>query len=537
MACARGADQMKILCLSLLRLGDIIQHRQLVRSVMAKHPEAEIHLLCHSQFAQVEDLFAEPVKFHFIPYQDLQKILVERGQNPQAAFELLDHCLGKIKAEKFSLVYDLTHTFLSDAIRKALAIPSVKPQALWKTYLEDHATITAGSRFHLIEILARSLGLEIAASVKSSAAREKIIVLQTLTSDQKKNWSLSSFQKLVTCIEQELPEYQIQILSSPNEQEQLLQVFGKDLLFVSTMKQAQDLLRRASLLISLDTSLLHLAAQEDCPTVGLFLGGADPRKTGPLLSGALLLHGKSSCAPCSHSNPCPQPRHFCEELISVDQVFLALKHQLGKDSNMLAAERVVFQKNAYSLRNMKATPGSLDQAFEEIIWRYYLDGAWQEELPRVNSQVRQFLTENSQASPEMKLQFIRRQKTLAGEFQLCLETLEDAMKKISFLCIGQFEQQTDQVNTIRQDILGKLFHWTQQFAGQQDLFHRLQLTLENEVASAFELYRRLKSPFEEFQCLTVIRNQFADHLSGLRGEQDGKGEIKWTRPTPPSLKD
>ena len=197
---------------------------------------------------------------------------------------------------------------------------------------------------------------------------------------------------------------------------------------------------------------------------------------------------------------------------------------------------MIFQKNAYSLRSMKVTAGSLDQSFEEIIWRHYLDGTWQEELPRVNSQVRQFLTENSQASPEMKLQLIRRQKTLAGEFQLCLETLEEAMKKISFLCVSPTEPQTDRVNAIRKDILGKLFHWTRQFSEQQDLFHRLQMTLENEVASAFELYRRLKSPFEEFQCLTAIRNQFADHLLNLHSERDAKGEMKWTRPTPPSLK-
>jgi|GEM_PF-1781280 len=524
---------MKILCLSLLRLGDIIQHRQLVRSAMAQHPGAEIHLLCHSQFAQAQDLFSEPVKFHFIPYQDLQKILVERRQNPKAAVQILEGCLEKIKTEGFALVYDLTHTFFSDAIRKALAIPAVKPNHLWKTYLEEHATVTAGSRFHLMEILARSLGLDLTPSPLSTSAREKIIVLQTLTSDQKKNWSLGSFQKLVTKIQSELPDYQIQILASPNEKMQLCKEFSEDLIFVSTMKQAQDLLRRAAVLISLDTSLLHLAAQEDCPIVGIFLGGADPRKTGPLMKEALLLHGKSSCAPCAHSSPCGQARHLCEDFISVDSVFSALQHQL-KGSDMLASERVIFQKNAYSLRNTKVSPESLDQTFEEMIWRYYLDGAWQEELPRVNSQVRQFLTENSQVSPEMKLQLIRRQKTLAGEFQLCLATLEDVMKKISFLCLGSSEQQTHRVNTVREEVLGKLLHWTKQFSEQQDLFHRLQLTLQSEVASAFELYRRLKSPFEEFQCLTMIRMQFADQLGHLIDSNEG---MKWTKPMSQSLKD
>src|SRR6185312_923365 len=139
-----------------------------------------------------------------------------------------------------------------------------------------------------------------------------------------------------------------------------------------------------------------------------------------------------------------------------------------------------------------------------------------------------------QVSPEMKLQLIRRQKTLAGEFQLCLATLEDVMKKISFLCLGSSEQQTHRVNTVREEVLGKLLHWTKQFSEQQDLFHRLQLTLQSEVASAFELYRRLKSPFEEFQCLTMIRMQFADQLGHLIDSNEG---MKWTKPMSQSLKD
>ncbi len=47
---------MKILVLSLLRLGDIIQQEPLLRALRAKHPEAQIHLLVNRQFAQVEKL-------------------------------------------------------------------------------------------------------------------------------------------------------------------------------------------------------------------------------------------------------------------------------------------------------------------------------------------------------------------------------------------------------------------------------------------------------------------------------------------------
>lgn len=511
---------MKILCLSLLRLGDIIQHRQLVRAVMAQHPQAEVHILCHLQFSQAQDLFSERVKFHFIPYQDLQKILVEQRQNPKAAFEMLENALKPLKQKNFQLLYDFTHTFFSDTVRKYLAIPQAKRNTRWKTYLEDHATVTGGSRFHLMEILAKSMNLEISPLKKSNSAREKIIVLQALTSDVKKNWALQNFQQLITKIQSEFSGFQIRVLASPSEVTQLNSHFTQETLFVSSMKQAQELLRKASLLISLDTSLLHLAAQEDCSVVGIFLGGADPIKTGPLLDRAILLHGKSSCAPCYHANPCHQPRHLCEDFISVDQVFTAVQQQLlrqqGKGSDMLPlAERVIFKQNAYSLRDVKITPLSIEKIFEELLWRYYLDGTWREELPRINSEARQFMEEISSVSMELKLKLVRRQKTLASEFQLCRAQLEEMMQKTSFLCIGQSDRQAQHANDLREGILNFVNNWEKQFSEQKDLFHRLQLILQEEVASAFELYRRMKSPFEEFQCLAEIRQQFADQLERM----------------------
>jgi ADP-heptose:LPS heptosyltransferase len=526
---------MRILCLSLLRLGDIIQHRQLVRAVMRRYPQAEIHLLCLSPFAQAQEIFSENVHFHFLPYEDLQKILVEQRQHPQAAVEILRRGLTQLQALQFSLIYDLTHTFLSDAIRRFLRTPRVKANSLWEIYLEDHATVTAGSRFHLMEVLARSLDLELPTEAGGVSPREKIILLQTLTSDQKKNWSQHSFQELVQRIQQQFADYQIKILSSPAEVSHLKKFFAEDLLFVCSLKQAQLLLKKAAVLISLDTSLLHLAAQENCPVVGLFLGGADPVKSGPLRDGSLLLQGKAECAPCAHSQPCSQAKHLCGQMLSVDQVFSAVQYQLNlplsekeKDRVMMNSEQVIFRQNAYSLRGAKATAGSLDRAFEEMLWRHYLDGQWQERLPCVNSQVRQFLTENSQASPEIKVQFSRRQKTLAGELKLCAETFEQSMKDISLLCLSNPEVSAVKLSELRQELGVKVSLWTKRFSEQADLFHRVQLALQGETSSAFHLYGRLKSPVMEFQCLTELRWQMADQLIKLIQENE---DLKWIRPT------
>ncbi|MEN0060386.1 MAG: lipopolysaccharide heptosyltransferase-I, partial [Bdellovibrio sp.] len=47
---------MKILVLSLLRLGDIIQQGPLLRGLRQKYPQAQLHVLAHSQFSQAEKI-------------------------------------------------------------------------------------------------------------------------------------------------------------------------------------------------------------------------------------------------------------------------------------------------------------------------------------------------------------------------------------------------------------------------------------------------------------------------------------------------
>ncbi len=70
---------MKILVLSLLRLGDIIQQEPLLKGLREKHPSAEIHLLLNRQFASVERVLDSVVdKYIYFDRESLQKAWEKR---------------------------------------------------------------------------------------------------------------------------------------------------------------------------------------------------------------------------------------------------------------------------------------------------------------------------------------------------------------------------------------------------------------------------------------------------------------------------
>lgn len=84
-----------------------------------------------------------------------------------------------------------------------------------------------------------------------------------------------------------------------------------------------ELIRRASLFVTGDTGPMHIAAAVGAPIVALF-GPADPLKTGPYTTDAVVLTKQLPCAPC-FAKQCPLGHRpaKCMTDISVDDAFAA----------------------------------------------------------------------------------------------------------------------------------------------------------------------------------------------------------------------
>lgn len=345
---------MKILLLSLLRLGDILMHREILRSLKSCYPRAEVHFLINAQFSSVRDLLPEVDSWKMFPREIIQQILVERRQPAKAAFQIFDSLVSELNAQKYDLVLNLTHNFFSAHLMDLIEAEQKRGATFldgkkradgnpWQTYLNEKFSLNGQSQFHYIEVLLRALDLPVVGPRPALDINEKgPIYLQTLTADPKKNWGLHRFRELFDRLRSANPHRQIQALCSPSERELVLTVFGSDQVISPSLNEAAELMRQARLLVTGDTSLQHLAAEERCQVVSLFLGSADFVKTAPWQSGAWVIRSKVSCAPCRHSEPCFQPSHLCAEDMEVDKVF-NLVQSLLQNEPVVALEKSIFQ--------------------------------------------------------------------------------------------------------------------------------------------------------------------------------------------------
>jgi heptosyltransferase I len=94
------------------------------------------------------------------------------------------------------------------------------------------------------------------------------------------------------------------------------------------LAELQRELAAADLLIAQDTGVLHLAARQRTPVLGLYHGSATLNETGPFLAGALALEIRAECHPCLEGRPdCGD--YACRGFIDATDAVAAAKRALG----------------------------------------------------------------------------------------------------------------------------------------------------------------------------------------------------------------
>jgi lipopolysaccharide heptosyltransferase II len=95
----------------------------------------------------------------------------------------------------------------------------------------------------------------------------------------------------------------------------------------TTLDQLINELRQCNLLLTNDTGTMHLAALLGVPVVAVF-GSTEPRLTGPLGNGHIILRHHVECSPC-FLRECPIDFR-CMKAVSADEVAGAVLSMLGK---------------------------------------------------------------------------------------------------------------------------------------------------------------------------------------------------------------
>ncbi|MEQ1875773.1 MAG: glycosyltransferase family 9 protein [Bdellovibrionia bacterium] len=347
---------MKILVISLLRLGDIIQIAPILAGLKKEDPKNEVHLLINSQFSGLRKILPAVDKIHLFERDILQTAL---GEADRPVFEAFDRCrelIDSLQDQGYDRIINLTHNRLSGWLTTLIGAKDISGLSYtsggsplfggsWFRYLNSQMSVRGGEPFHYADALYFATGLSekrhpiVLRETESGidAAEQKLrglnsfIAIQPFTSDPKKNWPLKKYLETIRTVAQLNPSLQFVILGSPAEGTKLHQFVQelrhgglKALGLFENLETTLSIVKRARLLLTGDTSIKHLAAATDTQIVELSLGSRDYRKTGAYKPGSVILQPHEECAPCPHSSPCSRSSHACAETLSSELVSLVI---------------------------------------------------------------------------------------------------------------------------------------------------------------------------------------------------------------------
>lgn len=348
---------MKILIVSLLRVGDIVSSTPVFRGLRDRYPEAEIHLLVNSQFKRIERLI--PYVDRVIPFERdlMQKGLGDSSVPVFESYERLNGLVDALNGERYDWAINLTQNRLSGWLMGLIEAKTVSGLCFdsqgqvgfgssWFQFLNQQVEAEGKETFHFTDIFRFALGFdpeevstsealsetaegkqEAAAAMESFANAQSLIAVQPLTSDVKKNWGFRSFERAISVLALRQPGSSFAIIGAPFEKERL-EPFVSSLraqnidayLAILSLEGAFSLLKRSKLLLTGDTSIKHLAASAGTRIVEVCVGSSDPYRTGAYTQNAVIVKSRESCAPCAHSSPCHRESQFCAQGISPEAI-------------------------------------------------------------------------------------------------------------------------------------------------------------------------------------------------------------------------
>lgn len=348
----------KILLVHLLRLGDVLMLLPAIMNLRKSYPKAEIHLLLNDNCSILSSVIERYVdKIIYFQRDLIQNEIVDPNANLLSPYYEVEDFIETINSENYEYLINFTQTYMSAYLCSLIKAKS----KMGMLYVDDKIQIKGDAfkrmnkeesdptikKSHFIDLFMQALNLP-PTSVDNwkllglNVGSEKpYIAFQMHTNEDIK--TLSSFQwvHLLEYMRPYIHDYEIKILCAPNEEsktKEFMSLVDKDIQpFISiqacSFSKALEIIEGAELLVSVDTSIKHLANFTTTRTLELSLGSSDIYRTGIYKEGSYIFQPNVSCLPCSHSQGCTMSEHLCANSINLesfaDLIFTATKDPLS----------------------------------------------------------------------------------------------------------------------------------------------------------------------------------------------------------------
>ncbi len=365
----------EVLIVNLTRLGDLVQSTPLIEKIKSECPDCKISILVNEVFREITN-YMNVDRIFTLNLHKLQEFLVDDNNNLDDIIVFLENSLKELKKRKFAYIINLTHSSFANYLigyikdKNSIVLGSYidrfnkfRINNDWFFYLRTVFLKRITNPFNIVDIYQHSWDF-VSGGKKNYFLKLKeigdtefdlkkpYVVIHPGASEEKKQWYVQYFAKVSEFIGKKYENYTI-YLTGIEKERKLEKYFSNviSLIGKTNLQQLIYVIKNASLLITNDTGIIHIAAVYKIPIIEISTGEILYTETSPYSEGNFIFQSEVECSPCSFRIQCP--KHICKEKILPDYIYPAIE-------KVLSGRKKDFPQGEYNLYKTCFDKGFLD---------------------------------------------------------------------------------------------------------------------------------------------------------------------------------
>ncbi|CAM6002530.1 unnamed protein product [Sphagnum balticum] len=313
---------MKILVVSILRLGDILISTSVLRNLKQQFPNAEIHVLINGRFASVSQLIPYVSKVYGLESDNICTIVESYDHSLLEGYLRLEELVTQLQAESYDKVINLTRNRLSGWLTTLLGCSDTKGMmyskqgkfisgSSWFEYLNVRENSGNGNIYHFVDSFHYGAGLhtsdrrfefresergrEFARRLLNRTKNSTRFLIQWSGDEAQSAFSTAKWKRIAELVKSTDPLVDIFIVGTPTEAK-AVEEFCSGTPFIPAIGHLDEifsLFQNSHVLLTCDNAIKHLASATKIQVLELSFGQAEFRKTGVYTSNAVILKQKT----------------------------------------------------------------------------------------------------------------------------------------------------------------------------------------------------------------------------------------------------